>query len=181
MDQKSDIQEIAYARYHRPSLAPGHVRLPNSDYPCGSKGEGAMIRVLIADDTEVVRRGLALILRESLPEARVQEVAARDGLMAALAGFEWDVLFLNTRLSDADGLDVLIELQLTQPELRVIGLHATAELAYATACLDAGAAGFVSLEAPQEELVDAVHVVLAGHTYVCREVAQMMQPAAGDD
>ncbi len=136
-----------------------------------------MLRVLIADDHAIVRRGLRDILREAAEDALVGE--ASNGLEALqLARAEhWDVIVLDIRMPGASGLAVLKQLKAEQPQVPVLMLSMHSGELYVNGSLKAGAAGYLSKESAPEELLTAIRTVLAGQTYVSH--SQPKQPTGG--
>ena len=134
-----------------------------------------MIKVLIADDHAIVRKGLREILRG---EADLQVAGeASDGLGAidrALAE-PWDVVVLDITMPGASGVEVLKRLKREQPALPVIMLSMHANQLIVKGCLDIGANGYVVKEAAPEELVAAIRTALGGQVYLCHAVRQTLQ------
>ncbi|MEU6865483.1 response regulator transcription factor [Streptomyces sp. NPDC046876] len=125
-----------------------------------------MIRVLIADDQPLVRRGLALILA---PDPGVEVVGeAGDGAEAvALAGrLRPDVVVMDIRMPVLDGVGATAELARTVPGARVLALSTFDMDEYVVAALRAGAYGFLPKDVSPEELTAAVRTVHAGEAAV---------------
>jgi len=129
-----------------------------------------MLRVLIADDHAIVRKGLRDILREASEEALVGE--ASNGLEALeLARAEpWDVVVLDITMPGASGLAVLKQLKHERPALPVLMLSMHSGDLYVSGSLKAGASGYLSKESAPEELLTAIRAVLAGHTYISQSL-----------
>ncbi len=127
-----------------------------------------MLRVLIADDHAIVRKGLRDILREASEDALVGE--ASNGLEALeLARAQpWDVVVLDITMPGASGLAVLKQLKQERPQLPVLILSMHTGDLYVNGSLKAGAAGYLTKETAPEELLSAIWAVLAGETYVSR-------------
>ena len=129
-----------------------------------------MLRVLIADDHAIVRKGLRDILREASEEALVGE--ASNGLEAlALARAEaWDVVVLDITMPGASGLAVLKQLKQEQPNLPVLMLSMHSGDLYVNGSLKAGASGYLNKESAPDELLTAIRVVMAGETYISQSL-----------
>jgi two-component system invasion response regulator UvrY len=133
-----------------------------------------MIRVLIADDHAVVRRGLSQILSET-PDISVEGEAATFGEARALASEKrWDVLILDINMPGGTGLELLAELRRDNPKAQVLILTVSSEEEYAVRAIRAGAAGFLNKESAPEELVEAVRRLAAGGRYLSAEVAEAL-------
>lgn len=135
------------------------------------------LRILVADDHEVVRRGLREILREAFAEARVEESVDVGSTRAAVEAGEWDLVLLDLSMPGGEGLELLKEIKRRRPETRVLVLTMAAETAYAVQSIQAGAAGFVNKRDAADELVVAVRRVLEGQSYLSR--GAMDRVAAG--
>ncbi|MFJ9077433.1 response regulator [Streptomyces sp. NPDC102278] len=125
-----------------------------------------MIRVLIADDQPLVRRGLALILA---PDPDVEVVGeAGDGAEAVdLAGrLRPDVVVMDIRMPVLDGVRATAELTRVCPESRVLALSTFDMDEYVVAALRAGAHGFLPKDVSPEELMAAVRTVHTGEAVV---------------
>ncbi|MFE2878557.1 response regulator [Streptomyces roseus] len=125
-----------------------------------------MIRVLIADDQPLVRRGLALILA---PDPAFEVVGeAEDGARAVALARELrpDVVVMDIRMPVLDGVQATEELARTLPESRVLALSTFDMDEYVVAALRAGAYGFLPKDISPEELIAAVHTVHTGEAAV---------------
>ena len=125
-----------------------------------------MIRVLVADDQELVRSGLRMVLdgRDGI------EVAgeAGDGLAAlsVLSRTRIDVVLLDVRMPGMDGIEATARITALPQPPRVLVLTTFDLDEYAFAALRAGAAGFLLKDVPSTELVRAVHAVYHGDAVV---------------
>ncbi|MCB9527716.1 MAG: response regulator transcription factor [Myxococcales bacterium] len=138
-----------------------------------------MIRVFLADDHPIVRTGLKALL--SLADDIEVVGEAVDGRKVLLASerADWavDVLVLDISLPRVNGIEVLRRLRVSHPALPVLMLSMYAEDQYARRLVELGAAGYVSKDRSEDELITAIRVVASGGVYVSR---QAMQGAAGE-
>lgn len=136
--------------------------------------EVAMTRVLIADDHEVVRRGLRELLADELPQLKVGEAGRGQEVIEAIQKQEWDIVLLDINLPGRSGLDVLAEIKGLQPKLPVLVLSASPEEDYALRSLKLGAAGYLTKQSASDELMAAVRKALAGGKYVSASLAEKL-------
>jgi DNA-binding NarL/FixJ family response regulator len=136
-----------------------------------------VIKVLIADDHAVVRRGLREILEETRDVHVAGEAGAAPDTLRLVREQRWDVVVLDIHLPGGSGIDLLRDLRRERPELRVLILTGYPEQQYALRAIRAGAAGFLTKESAPEKLLDAVRKVAAGGRYVSEEVADMLASA----
>ena len=120
-------------------------------------------KVLIVDDQSLVRAGFRMIL-ESEPEIEVVGEAA-DGLTAVLAARETepDVILMDVRMPNVDGLEAtrrLLEGKEHGPRILILTTFDLDEYVYEA--LRAGASGFLLKDTPPEQLVEAIRVVAGG-------------------
>lgn len=133
-----------------------------------------MIRVLIADDHAVVRRGLLQILEEEDDLVPAGEASTAQEVLSRLRRSNVDVLVLDVAMPGGGGLEVLRQLQDIRPTLPVLVLSVYGEKQYATRALRAGAAGYLTKESAPEELVTALRRVARGEKYITPSLAAML-------
>ncbi|RYD79533.1 MAG: response regulator transcription factor, partial [Sphingobacteriales bacterium] len=124
------------------------------------------MRVLIADDHTVVRRGLKQILLEGFPTAQIEEVPDAEELIKRVMQAEWDVIISDLSMPGRSGLEALQQIKQVQPKLPVLILSIHPEEQYAIRVLKAGASGYLSKDSAPDELVTAVQRVLLGKKYI---------------
>lgn len=133
-----------------------------------------MMRIVIADDHELIREGVKKIVR-SHPDLRiVGEAADLAGTLKLVRQHMPDVVVLDISLPDCDGLGGLAELRRHFPAQRVVLLSMYDEDKYAVSALRAGAGGYVTKAMAADELVRAVRQVAAGATYISPRLAEQM-------
>ena len=129
-----------------------------------------MLRVLIADDHAIVRKGLRDILREAAEEALVGEASNGLEALELARGEPWDVVVLDITMPGASGLAVLKQLKRDRPQMPVLMLSMHSGELYVNGSLKAGASGYLSKESAPEELLTAIRAVLAGETYISQSL-----------
>lgn len=133
-----------------------------------------MLRILIADDHAIIRKGLKEILYEQYPSALIEEVKDAEEVFKKTIGKEWDIIICDLSMPGRSGLDVVQQVKQNYPKLPVLILSIHPEEQYAIRVLKAGAAGYLSKDAATEELVKAVQRVLHGRKYVSSAIAEKM-------
>jgi DNA-binding NarL/FixJ family response regulator len=121
--------------------------------------EPAML-ILIADDYAAVRRGLREMLADEFPGASFTEAANASEALFALANAQPSVLLLDLNMPGRSGLDLLLDIRHSYPQLPVLIVSVQPEDQYATPCLRAGAAAYINKDNAQEQLPQAVRKVL---------------------
>jgi DNA-binding NarL/FixJ family response regulator len=131
-----------------------------------------MIRVLIADDHAIVRRGLRQILQELPGVDGVDEAANGPDALARIRKGVYHLVLLDISMPGSSGLDVLKQIKAEQPKLPVLMLSMHPEEQYAVRALKAGASGYLTKETAPEQLVTAVARILEGRKYVSESLAE---------
>ena len=131
-----------------------------------------MIRILIADDHSVVRKGLKQILLEAFPSAQITEVGDTEDLIKNVNSAEWDVVISDLSMPGRSGLEALREIKQNFSKLPVLILSVHPEEQYALRVLKAGASGYLSKDLASDELVNAVNRVLLGRKYITPSIAE---------
>ena len=129
-----------------------------------------MIRILLADDEELVRTGLRMILRSEPDLEVVGEAVNGEDALRKVSELGPDVLLLDLRMPDVDGLAVLRRLPAGAPPVVVLTTFDTD--ANVQEALLAGAAGFLLKDAPAAQLVAAVRAAASGDAVLSRSVAR---------
>ena len=133
-----------------------------------------MIRVLIADDHAIVRRGMGQIIAET-PDLEVAgEAANGSDVISLVCDGEYDAVVLDINMPGMDGLDTLKQLQAIRPEIPVLVLSMHSEDEYAVRVLRAGASGYMNKESAPDELVAAIRKISSGGKYMSSEVAECL-------
>jgi two-component system, NarL family, invasion response regulator UvrY len=132
------------------------------------------MKVLIADDHAVFRRGLKETLAESFFKATFGEAKTAQETVELVRRHDWDVVILDISMPGKSGLDVLDELKRMRPRLPILLLSMHPEEQFARRALKAGAAGYLTKESVPEELKVAVTKVVAGGRYVSATLAEKL-------
>lgn len=145
--------------------------MPDSDtstQPADRRGNasGSPIRVVIADDHAVVRRGLRQVLDADGGFEVVAEAADLDSARRYVRGHHPNVLVLDLNMPGGSSLEGIPEIRAECPDTQIVVLTMQNEPAYARHALSAGALGYVLKEAAESELVEAIQRAAAGDTYL---------------
>lgn len=136
-----------------------------------------MIRILIADDHAIVRRGLKQVILEEFPSAHVEEVGDVESLIKQVMKGEWEVLICDISMPGRSGVEALHQLKQINPQLPVLIMSMHPEDQYALRVLRAGAAGYLSKDTVHEELVNAIHTIRRGRKFITPSIAEKLATA----
>src|SRR5271166_5495066 len=128
----------------------------------------AKIRLLIADDQEVVRQGVKALLTGTEIKV-VAEVATGQATVKHALETEVDVVLLDVRMPDGDGLTTLGRIKLDKPNLPVLLFSAFDNPASVARAIALGASGFLLKGCTREELLSAIRLAAAGENVWSRE------------
>ena len=140
-----------------------------------------MLRILIADDHAIIRKGIKQILLEEYPSATIEEVNDAEAAINKTITNEWDILICDLSMPGRSGLDVLQHVKQNLLKLPVLILSIHPEEQYAIRALRAGAAGYLSKDAATDELVKAVQRILQGRKYISSSLAEIMASELDQD
>ena len=119
-----------------------------------------MIRILLADDYTIIRKGVRQILTQAYPNAHFEEVEEREDWAEKLSESNWDMMISDLQMPDRGGLDTLQRIRQDFPQLPVLILSDYPKENYAARSLRAGAAGYLERDADPDELINEVGRVL---------------------
>jgi DNA-binding NarL/FixJ family response regulator len=136
-----------------------------------------MPSVLIADDHAMVRTGLRHYLEQDRSIEAIGETATGAETLQQLREGNWDLVILDINMPDRSGIDILRHIRAGHPNTRVLMMSGFAEKQYAINVLRGGASGFLSKDQAPEELMRAVHTVLAGRRFISAALSEMLVSA----
>ena len=132
------------------------------------------MRVLIADDHAVFRRGLKETLAEGFSRLTFGEARTAQETLELVRSRDWDVVILDISMPGRSGLDILDELKRLRPKLPVLLLSMHPEHQFARRALKAGAAGYLTKDGVPEELRDAIKKIVHGGRYISATLAEKL-------
>jgi DNA-binding NarL/FixJ family response regulator len=137
------------------------------------------IRVLIADDHELVRDGLKRILA-STPDLEVAAEAANgDEALQLVRAQDFDIALIDMSMPGLSGIDLIKRLKIEKPALRLLVLSMHGEHQYAARALKAGAAGYLNKDSAGEQLLAALRKVASGGVHITEAAAATLLQAQG--
>jgi two-component system response regulator NreC len=133
-----------------------------------------LVRVLIADDHPIVRKGMRSVL-ENEPWIKVVG-EAEDGTRAleAVENLRPDVLIVDMMMPGHNGLEVIRQAKQFFPALHVLVLSMHKNEAYVAEALNRGASGYILKDTGPTELVEGVKIVISGERYLSKELTEQM-------
>jgi DNA-binding NarL/FixJ family response regulator len=140
-----------------------------------------MIRVLLADDHQIVRDGLKRILGAAGDVQVAGEAADGDAALALVRANDYDVALLDMSMPGLSGIDLVKRLKAEKPKLRILVLSMHGEQQYAARALKAGASGYLTKDSAAQQLLGALRKVAAGGVQVSEAAAAGLLAASTGD
>ena len=139
------------------------------------------MRILIADDHPIVRRGLKQVLESEADMVVVGEATDGDEALKLLRKLDWDVAVLDYSMPGKSGLDLIQEIKKQHPKRPVLILSMFPEESHAARVYKARAEGYINKESASEELAAAIRKVASGGRYVSPTFAEKLVSELGSD
>jgi len=140
-----------------------------------------MLKILIADDHAVVRKGLRQILLEEYPSAQIGEVADAESLLSEIMKDDWNIVITDMNMPGRSGLDALTQIKQMAPQLPVLIMSMYPEDQYALRVLKAGASGYLGKDNIHDDIIKAIQSVQLGKKFITPAVAEKLANALGED
>lgn len=133
-----------------------------------------MVSIALCDDHQIVRKGIRQIL-EGKPEFKViAEVSSGEELLKRMRHDKPNVVILDIGLPGRSGIEVLKQLHVLYPKVKVLVLSMYPEDQYAIRAIKAGASGYLHKDSPPEVLYDAIRAIAKGNRYVSAAITNLL-------
>lgn len=141
--------------------------------------EKTALRILLADDHVLVRKGIAKILEENFPGASFGEASDAAQTIDLIGKNEWDIVLLDLNMPGRSGLDLISDIQHIKPDLPILVLSMYPAEQLAIRVLKAGASGYLTKDSVVNELEFAIQKIRSGKKYIPDSVVDMMANEIG--
>ncbi len=139
------------------------------------------MNILLADDHELIRQGLAKILIEEFPSANIDEAFnGNDAEKKARKG-NYSIIISDMSMPDKTGLEVLKQLRSESIKTPVLIISIHPENQYAIRVLKAGGNGYITKDCLRTELINAIKIILSGKKYISSTVAEKLASRFDDE
>jgi len=128
------------------------------------------LRVILADDHQVIREGLRTLIEEQSDMEVVAEAANGRDAIRLCGEMKAQVVVMDVAMPDLNGIEATRQIMTECPTAKVLALSMHADKHYAAGMLGAGAAGYVLKDCAFEELADAIRRVATGGSYLSPEI-----------
>jgi DNA-binding NarL/FixJ family response regulator len=131
-------------------------------------------KILLVDDHQIIREGLRLMLQLEPDFEVVAEAANGAEALAHVRTASPDLVVMDLHLGKADGIEASRRILSEFPKVRILILSATADQNLINQAIETGAKGYLLKTQAAEEFVRAIRAIMAGNSYLCAEVSQMV-------
>ncbi len=132
------------------------------------------LHILIADDHAVVRHGISLLLQEMMPSVNVTQAWDYDTLMSGLGQQKMDLVVCDINMPGCDSFHVIDDMRTIQQDVRILIFSAYREDLYAPRYMQAGANGFLHKDSENEQIRNAIAIVLNNGKYISEAVKERL-------
>jgi DNA-binding NarL/FixJ family response regulator len=133
-----------------------------------------MIKILIADDHGIIRKGIKQILSRTSDIEVTAEASTGQEALEKIWTIHFDLVILDISLPGRNGLEILKQIKSQKPKLPVLILSMYPEEQYAVRVLRAGASGYLTKESDKNELVEAIRRIAEGKKYITPSLAEKL-------
>lgn len=133
-----------------------------------------MIRLLLVDDHDIVRTGVAHIIEKHKGIEIVGEAGTGEEALRLVRQHQPDVVLMDVNMPGLGGLEATRRIHRSTPKTKVIILTVHSEAPYPNHLLDAGASGYLTKGCAASELIDAIRCVHRGQRYIGKDIAQRL-------
>jgi two-component system invasion response regulator UvrY len=131
-----------------------------------------MIRILVADDHKMFRKGLKKVLEYNQDMVVADEASNGHEVLEKVSKNDYDILLLDIAMPGMNGLETLKQLKSQKAKLRIIVVSMYPEQQYAVRSIKAGASGYLTKESDTDELIEAIKKVYEGGRYISSSIAE---------
>lgn len=132
------------------------------------------LKVIIVDDHEIFRMGLALLLENiDIVELKGSASGGKE-FLEIMESFEVDIVLMDVRMQEMDGIEATRQAMKKYPDLKIIALSMFDDEDYVKNMLQAGAKGYLLKNVDQEEMEKALLTVAGGSSYYSRELSSLI-------
>ncbi len=132
------------------------------------------IKVILADDHEIVRKGIKVLLESENDIEVIAEASDGQEALDRVAEYKPDVLIVDIRMPVLNGIETTVRMKAIAPETKVLVLSMHDDEEYITKSIDGGAMGYLLKDTSKEEFIKAVHTVYNGDKYFSADISNIL-------
>jgi len=135
------------------------------------------IRIVIADDHEMIRQTWKLLLQQDSHFDVIAECKNGEELIELLSTTFPDIILVDINMAPINGFEATKKIIKQWPDARIIGMSINDQPVYARNLLQLGAKGYVTKDSSRAEVTNAIMEVMSGKIYICEEIKKKMEPS----
>ncbi|HMH20246.1 MAG TPA: response regulator transcription factor [Puia sp.] len=129
-----------------------------------------MVKLIIVDDHLHVREAWGWILNKEPRMEVIAQCSSGEEAIEAAKLLQPDVILMDINMRPMNGIEATRQIKKIAPDIRIIGVSVQADRSYVNEMLRSGANGYVTKNSPGSEMIAAIDEVLAGNTYLCKDI-----------
>jgi two-component system invasion response regulator UvrY len=133
-----------------------------------------MKNYLLADDHNIVRMGIKVLIADNFSPALIDEAKNGNDVTGMIKKMSYDLLLLDINMPDTDFSSLIEWVITTSPSTKILVFTAHPEKVYGLRCMQLGAYGFLTKNASNQEIIDAIRRVLENRKYVSPDLAGLL-------
>ncbi len=133
-----------------------------------------IIKILIVDDHQLIRKGVVSILDEVRGFQVVAEASNGEEAINFAKEFEPDVILMDIQMPGMGGMEASRKILRSHPDIRILALTVCESDIYPSRLLEEGAAGYITKDSTPDEMIRAIKTVAAGQRYISPNIAQRL-------
>ena len=138
-----------------------------------------MVKVIIVDDHNMIREAWALRLGRDPNLSILATCENGEEAISLCRDLHPDVVLMDINMEPVNGIEATKAIREFSSEIKIIGISVHTDLPYLNGLMTAGADGYVTKNSPGEEMIQAIHQVMNGRKYFCKEIADVQGKAGG--
>ena len=152
------------------------IRQPGNNFNLFNKmmGSAKCYNFLIADAHIVIRVGLSLVIKEMFLDASIKIAGNCKDIFELLKEFQFDLLILEVNFPDGNSINMLSVIKTIQPDLKILIFSTCDENIYAIRYLSAGASGYLSKEATEDKIKNAINNIIIYGKYIGENIKEQI-------
>lgn len=140
-----------------------------------------MTRILLVDDHRAVQVGMRELLSGEFPDVQIEFADSESAAIERLGKGRWDIAVVDIDLGGTGGLELIPQLKLRRPQLKVLVYTMHAESHFGIRAFRSGADGFLTKDSAPESLFAAIRQLIAGRRYISADLAEQLANATAQD
>ena len=137
--------------------------------------EQAKIRIIIADDHQLVRETWKILLEQDERFLVIAECNNGAEAIKAVTDYVADIILMDINMYPVNGFEATKKIMKQTPSVKIIGISVNNQPSYARNMLQLGAKGFVTKDSTKEEMTNAIITVYKGGIFICEDVKRKME------